>query len=66
MRYSLMLPLAFLGLAGCVQTGPAAAPAPITTTYVTPAPTATIVTAVPAGTYVTPSSTSTTTVVRTQ
>jgi hypothetical protein len=55
MRYSLLLPMIFLGLAGCVQTGQT--PAPATTTYVTPAPTATYV--------ATPSSTSTTTVVRT-
>lgn len=53
MRYSLLLPLIFLGLAGCVVANPA--PAPTSTTYVTPATTST--------TYATPSST--TTVVRT-
>ncbi len=53
MRISFLLPLVFLGLAGCVNVHerpnptPAAtvvtpAPAP-TTTYVTPAPTATVV-----------------------
>ncbi|HVC62653.1 MAG TPA: hypothetical protein VND19_20090 [Acetobacteraceae bacterium] len=36
MRYSLLLlPLMFLGLAGCVMSNPA--PAPTSTTYVTPA-----------------------------
>jgi hypothetical protein len=55
MRYSFLLPLIFLGLAGCVVANPAPAPAPANTTYVTPAPTST--------TYTTP--TSSTTVVRT-
>jgi hypothetical protein len=53
MRYSLLLPLVFLVLTGCVVANPA--PAPTSTTYVTPAPTST--------TYTTPSNT--TTVVRT-
>ena len=52
MRYSLLLPLIFLGLAGCVVDR--TTPAPATTTYVTPAPTTT---------YVSPG---TTTVYRTQ
>ena len=42
MRYSLLFPLAFLGLTGCVVATPA--PAPVSTTYVTPAPTTTYVT----------------------
>ena len=50
MRYSLLLPLLLLGLAGCVVANPT--PTPTSTTYVTP-PT----------TYAAP--TSTTTVVRT-
>jgi hypothetical protein len=54
MRYSLLLPLVFLGLAGCVVANPA--PAPTSTTYVTPAQ--------PMAVIATPS-TSTTTVVRT-
>ena len=37
MRYSLLLPLIFLGLTGCVVDR--TTPAPATTTYVTPAPT---------------------------
>ena len=53
MRYSLLLPLIFLGLAGCVVDRTTPAPT-ATTTYVTPAPTAT---------YVSPG---TTTVYRTQ
>jgi hypothetical protein len=53
MRYSMLLPLVFLALAGCVVTNPTPAP---TTTYVTP-PTTT------STTYTTP--TNTTTVVRT-
>ena len=40
MRYSLLLPLIFLGLAGCVVDR---TPAPTTTTYVTPVPTTTYV-----------------------
>ena len=36
MRYSLLLPLIFLGLAGCVVDR--TPPAPTTTTYVTPGP----------------------------
>jgi hypothetical protein len=67
MRYSMLLPLTFLGLAGCVVSTPA--PAPTSTTYVTPAPAATVV-AQPAPTYVTPAPTygspSTTTVIRTR
>jgi hypothetical protein len=51
MRYAILLPLTFLGLAGCVVQP---TPAPTTTTYVTPAP---------ATTYVSPPST--TTVIRT-
>ena len=39
MRYSLLLPLIFLGLTGCVVDR--TSPAPATTTYVTPAPAAT-------------------------
>lgn len=63
MRYSLVLPLVFLGLTGCVVSTPA--PAPTSTTYVTPAPTATVV-AQPAPTYVAPgyAAPSTTTVIR--
>jgi hypothetical protein len=64
MRYSLLLPLALLGLAGCVVQAP---PGPATTTYVTPVPTATIVTP-PTTTYVTPAysaPSTTTTVIRT-
>lgn len=62
MRYSLLLPLAFLGLTGCVVTTPS--PAPTSTTYVTPtpAPTATVI-AQPTPTYVSPPNT--TTVIRT-
>jgi hypothetical protein len=43
MRMSMLLPLVFLAFAGCVQTGPA--PAPTTTTYVTPVqpPTTTVI-----------------------
>jgi hypothetical protein len=55
MRYSLLLPLIFLGLTGCVVDRTSAAPA--TTTYVTPAPTATYVSPMPPP--------STTTVIRT-
>jgi hypothetical protein len=63
MRYSLLLPLAFLGLTGCVVTTPA--PPPTSTTYVTPtpAPTATVI-AQPAPTYVAPPTS--TTVIRTR
>jgi hypothetical protein len=53
MRCSMLLPLVFLALAGCVVANPA--PAPTTTTYVAPPTTST--------TYATP--TTTTTVVRT-
>jgi hypothetical protein len=62
MRYAFLLPLAFLGLTGCVVTTPA--PAPTSTTYVTPtpAPTATVI-AQPTPTYVSPPNT--TTVIRT-
>ena len=60
MRYSLVLPLVFLGLTGCVVSTPA--PAPTSTTYVTPAPPATII-AQPAPTYMAPPTT--TTVIRT-
>jgi hypothetical protein len=52
MRYTLLLPLALLGLTGCVvQTPPAPA-----TAVVTPAPTATYVTP-PTTTYVSPPTT---------
>jgi len=60
MRYTMLLPLVFLGLAGCVVSTPA--PAPVSTTYVTPAPTPTYV--APSATYVSPAS-PTTTVIRT-
>jgi hypothetical protein len=50
MRISLLLPLAFLGLTGCVVSTPA--PAPVSTTYVTPAPTATYVAPAPTTTTV--------------
>ncbi len=53
MRYSLLIPLLMLGLAGCVVANPT--PAPTSTTYVSPPTTST--------TYTTP--TNTTTVVRT-
>jgi len=52
MRYSFLLTLTLLGLAGCVVE----TPAPNRTTYVTPAPTAT---------YVAPAVPATTTIVRT-
>ena len=55
MRYSLLLPLIFLGLTGCVVDR--TSPAPATTTYVTPAPAATYVAPMPPP--------STTTVIRT-
>ncbi len=57
MRYPMLLPLVFLGLAGCVVSGPAPTPASSTTTYVTPAPAATM--------YVSPAAPTTTTVIRT-
>jgi hypothetical protein len=38
MRYPLLLPLALLGLAGCVNVHDRPAPEPSSTTYVTPAP----------------------------
>lgn len=60
MRYSYLLPLALLGLAGCVVE----TPAPTRTTYVTPAPTATYVTPAPTATYVAPAVPTTTTIVR--
>jgi hypothetical protein len=43
MRISMLLPLVFLALAGCVETG--SAPTPTTTTYVTPVqpPTTTVI-----------------------
>ena len=64
MRYSLLFPLAFLGLTGCVVATPA--PAPVSTTYVTPAPTTTYVTPAPGPTYMTPvAPTTTTTVIHT-
>jgi hypothetical protein len=46
MRYSIIIPLACLALAGCVVSTPA--PTPVSTTYVTPPATATYVQ--PAGT----------------
>ena len=59
MRFSLLL--ALLALAGCtIET-----PAPVHTTYVTPAPTTTYVTPAPTTTYVAPAAPTTTTVVRT-
>jgi hypothetical protein len=58
MRMSLLLPLAFLGLTGCVVSTPA--PAPVSTTYVTPAPTATYVAPAPTATYVSPAAPTTT------
>ena len=63
MRVSLIIPLTFLGLTGCVVTSPP----PTSTTYVAPAPVATVV-AQPAPAYVaspTYVSPSTTTVIRT-
>jgi hypothetical protein len=51
MRLSLLLPLTFLGLAGCVVATPAPQPAAV----VTPAPTTTYVT--PPATYAAPGST---------
>ncbi len=63
MRLSLMLPVALLGLSGCVVDTPT--PAPVSTTYVAPAPTATYVAPAPSATYVTPvAPPSTTTVIR--
>jgi hypothetical protein len=60
MRYSLLLPMIFLGLTGCVVDR--TSPAPATTTYVTPVPAATYA----SPTYVTPMSPpGTTTVIRT-
>ena len=65
MRYTVLLPLLGLGLAGCVVAQPA--PTTTTTTY-HPATSETVITQ-PAGTYMAPSyvtpGTSTTTVVRT-
>jgi hypothetical protein len=52
---SMLVPLCFLSLAGCVVATPA--PAPSTTTYVTPAPTAAYVAPAPTTTYVTPPTT---------
>lgn len=63
MRYVLPLPLLLLGLTGCVVSTPA--PAPVATTYVTPAPTTTYVAPTPTTTYVTPVAPPTTTVIRT-
>jgi hypothetical protein len=57
MRISFLLPLAVLGLTGCIDVHEHPAP-PATTTYVTPAP-------APTTTYVTPAPPTTTTVVRT-
>ena len=57
MRTSFLLPLALLGLAGCIDVHEHPAPQP-STTYVTPAP-------APTTTYVTPAPPTTTTVVRT-
>jgi hypothetical protein len=61
MRASLFLPVALLGLAGCVVQTP---PTPTTTTYVAPAPAATYVTPTPTATYVAPAAPTTTTVIR--
>jgi hypothetical protein len=47
MRYSLLLPLSLLGLAGCIVETPPRT----TTTYVTPAPTTTYVSPTPTVTY---------------
>jgi hypothetical protein len=57
MRISFLLPLAFLGLAGCVNVHEHPNPQP-TATVVTPAP-------APQATYVAPAEPGTTTVVRT-
>jgi hypothetical protein len=57
MRISYLLPLVFLGLAGCVDVHEHAAPTP-TSTIVTPAP-------APTATYIAPPQPNTTTVVRT-
>ena len=57
MRYSLLLPLIFLGLAGCVDVHEHPNPQP-TATFVTPAP-------APTATYVAPAVPSSTTVIRT-
>jgi hypothetical protein len=63
MRYILLLPITLFGLAGCVVSTPA--PAPVSTTYVTPAPATTYVAPAPATTYVTPvAPPATTTVIR--
>jgi hypothetical protein len=62
MRYSLLLlPLAALGLAGCVVAEPAR---PVTTTYVTPATTTTTYTTQGSGMYAAPGSETVTTVRR--
>jgi hypothetical protein len=57
MRFSPLPLLAILGLAGCVQSSPAA-PLP-TTTLVSPAPTTMYVQPAPVATFVQPSSTTT-------
>jgi len=57
MRISLLLPLVFLGLAGCVDVHEHPNPQP-TATVVTPAP-------APTATYVAPAPPTTTTIVRT-
>lgn len=57
MRISFLLPLVFLGLAGCVDVHEHGTPPPATATVVTPAP-------VPTTTYVAPAP-PTTTIVRT-
>jgi hypothetical protein len=54
MRISFLIPLAFLGLAGCV-----------TTVHEPPAQTSTVVTPAPQATYVTPAAPASTTIVRT-
>ena len=56
MRISFLLPLVFLGLAGCIDVHEHPAPTP-TSTIVTPAP-------APTATYVAPAAPTTTTVVR--
>jgi hypothetical protein len=63
MRFILPLPLLLFGLTDCVVSTPA--PAPVSTTYVTPAPTTAYVAPAPTTTYVTPvAPPATTTVIR--
>jgi hypothetical protein len=55
MRHLVLLPLALVGLAGCIAVDDR--PPQTTTTYVTPAPTTTYVTPAPSTAYVTPNTT---------